>query len=95
MHSKSPGNRWQLKDPQIDEWATQQSVELDPKKRREIHRKIWDRDLDMSYRPPLPYGFAFETLQPWLRGIRFGAILGANSSYYDWGGQIAKAWLDK
>ncbi|MFN8584567.1 MAG: ABC transporter substrate-binding protein [Dehalococcoidia bacterium] len=95
MHSKSPGNRWQLKDPQIDEWATQQSVELDPKKRREIHKKIWDRDLDMAYRPPLPYGYAFEVLQPWLRGIRFGAILGANSSYYDWGVQIGQTWLDK
>ncbi|MEZ4554483.1 MAG: ABC transporter substrate-binding protein [Dehalococcoidia bacterium] len=95
IHSTSPGNRWQLKDPQIDEWATQQSVELDPKKRREIHKKIWDRDLDMAYRPPLPYGYAYEVLQPWLRGIRFGAILGANSSYYDWGAQIENTWLDK
>ncbi|MGE0229045.1 MAG: ABC transporter substrate-binding protein [Dehalococcoidia bacterium] len=95
IHSTSPGNRWQLKDPQIDEWATQQSVELDPKKRREIHKKIWDRDLDMAYRPPLPYGYAYEVLQPWLRGLRFGAILGANSSYYDWGAQVENTWLDK
>lgn len=95
LHSKSPGNRWQIKDPQLDEWADQQSVELDPKKRRELHKKIWDYDLDQMYRPPLPTGYAFEILQPWLRGIRFGGILGSNSSYYDWGAQIEGAWLDK
>jgi len=95
LHSKSPGNRWQIKDPQLDEWADQQSVELDPKKRRELHKKIWDYDLDQMYRPPLPAGYGFEILQPWLRGIRFGGIFGSNSSYYDWGAQIEGAWLDK
>jgi peptide/nickel transport system substrate-binding protein len=95
MHSKSPGNRWQLKDPQIDTWAEQQSTELDPAKRREIHRKIWDYDLDQMYRPPLPFGYTFEIMQPWLRGIRFGGIFSSNSSYYDWGAQIEGAWLDK
>jgi ABC-type transport system substrate-binding protein len=95
IHSQSPGNRWQLKDPQIDQWATEQAVELDPEARRALHRKIWDRDLDMAYRPPLPYGYAFEVLQPSVRGIRFGGILGSNSSYYDWGPQLEGAWLDK
>ncbi len=70
-------------------------MELDPKKRREIQRKIWDRDLDQMYRPPLPYNFTYEILQSNLRGIRFGGILGSNSSYYDWGAQIEGAWLDK
>ncbi len=95
LYSKSPGNRWQIKDPQLDEWADQQSVELDPKKRRELHKKIWDYDLDQMYRPPLPTGYGFEILQPWQRGIRFGGIFGSNSSYYDWGAQIEGAWLDK
>jgi len=96
MHSKSPGNRWQLKDSQIDEWATQQSVELDPKKRREIHKKIWDRDLDMMYRPPLPNGFTYEVMAASLRGVRWGqSSPNGNSSYYNWGSQIENAWLDK
>ena len=95
IHSKSPGNRWQLKDPQIDTWAEQQAVELDPAKRREIHRKMWDYDLDMAYRPALPVGYAYEILQSSLRGVRFGQILGSNSSYYDWGPQMETAWLDK
>ena len=95
IHSKSGGNRWQIKDPALDALAEQQSVELDPKKRRELHKKIWDLDLDQMYRPPLPYGYAYEVLQPTLRGIRFGGILGSNSSYYDWGAQIEGAWLDK
>jgi peptide/nickel transport system substrate-binding protein len=95
LHSTSPGNRWNLKDKQIDEWAEQQAVELDPQKRREIHRKIWDRDLNEAYRPAMPAGYGFETYQPWVRGLRFGGILGINSSYYDWGEQVESVWLDK
>ena len=95
IHSKSPGNRWQLKDAQMDTWAEQQSTELDPQKRRALHKQIWDRDLDQAYRPLLPIAYAIETYQPWLRGIRFGGILNSNSSYYDWGAQIEGAWLDK
>ena len=95
LHSKSPGNRWLIKDEQLDQWAEQQSVEINPEKRRELHRKIWDRDADQAYRPQTPSGYGFEVLQPWLRGIRFGGLLGAASSYYDWGSQIENAWLDK
>ena len=95
IHSKSPGNRWQLKDPQMDEWAEQQAVELNVAKRRETQKKIWDREVDQVFRPPMVDGYSFEVYQPWLRGIRFGAILAANSSYYDWGHQIEGAWLDK
>jgi peptide/nickel transport system substrate-binding protein len=96
VNSKSPGNRWRINDPQIDEWSTQQQTELDPDKRKQIQKKIWDRDLDMMYRPPLPYGFTFEVMQPWLRGIRWGqSSPNDNSSYYNWGSQVENAWLDK
>ena len=95
LHSKSPGNRWQIRDPEIDTLADQQASELDPQKRREIHKKMWDLELDKMYRPPMPAGFTYENYQPWLRGIRFGGLLGSNSSYYDWGMQIEGAWLDK
>ena len=33
VHSKSPGNRWHINDPQIDQWAEQQQVELEPARR--------------------------------------------------------------
>jgi peptide/nickel transport system substrate-binding protein len=96
IHSTSQGNRWLIDDPQLDAWAEQQQVTLDPDDRREIHRKIWDRDLDMMYRPPLPSGFGFDTLAPSLRGIRFGqSSPNDNSSYYTWGSQVEYAWLDK
>ena len=95
IHSKSPGNRWQLKDAQMDTWAEQQATELDPLKRRALHKQIWDRDLDQAFRPPLPIAYTIETYQPWLRGMRFGGILNSNSSFYDWGAQIEGAWLDK
>ncbi len=52
VHSKSTGNRSQFADPDIDTWAEAQQVELNPEKRKELWRKIWDKDLDMAYRPP-------------------------------------------
>ena len=95
VHSESPKNLWRLDDPQVDAWAEAQQVELDPDARREIHRTMWDYFLDKMFWPPLPSPIGFEVYQPWVRGIRFGGILGTNSSYYDWGDQIAGAWLDQ
>ena len=96
VHSKSTGNRSQFKDAEIDTWAEAQQVELNPEKRRELWRKIWDRDLDQMYRPPTVLGFTPEVYQPWLRGIRWsGTAPGDNSSYYNWGDQVASGWLDK
>ena len=96
VHSKSSGNRWNINDPQIDQWAEQQQVELDPAKRKELWRKIWDRDLQQAYRPPLGNGFTFVVYQPWMRGVRWtGTSPGDNSDYYNWGSQVAEAWLDK
>ena len=96
IHSESPGNRWKLSDPQLDEWAEAQQLELDPEARREIWQNIWDRDLEMAYRPVMVARPGFEIYQPWLRGIRWNAsVAHDNSSYYDWGDSIAGAWLDK
>jgi ABC-type transport system substrate-binding protein len=96
VYSQSPGNRWNINDPQIDQWAQDQQIELDPEKRKAIWRKIWDRELQQAYRPPMPYGFTFEVYQPWMRGIRWtGTSPGDNSSYYNWGDQVQYGWLDK
>jgi peptide/nickel transport system substrate-binding protein len=95
VHSTSPGNRDHVTDTEIDSWADAQQVELDPAKRKALQLKIWDKLLDQAYRPVTARGMTFEIYQPWLRGIRFGGALGDNSSYYEWGDQIAEAWLDK
>ena len=95
IHSESPGNRWRLNDPQIDTWAEQQQTEIDPDARRDLHQTMWDYIMDKAFHPPLPSAFYIETYQPWLRGIRFGGVMITNSSYYDWGDQVAGAWLDK
>ena len=96
VHSKSPGNRWQTNDAQIDGWAEAQQIELDPAARAELWRKIWDRDLDQAYRPTLPWGFSLEVYQPWMRGVRFtGSAPGDNGSYYTWGDQVHSAWIDQ
>ena len=95
VHSQSPGNRWRINDPQIDEWAEAQQIELDPDARKELWQKIWDQDADQAYRPTIPSGFWLEVYQPWMRGIRFtGTAPGDNNSYYTWGDQVQSAWLD-
>ncbi len=95
VHSTSPGNRWQLSDPQIDAWAEEQQVEIDPDARREIIRKMWDHIQEKMYYPPIPSAIGIEVYQPWLRGLRWGGIFYSNGSYYDWGHQMHEAWLDK
>ena len=95
VHSQSPGNRWRINDPQIDEWAEAQQIELDPDARKELWQKIWDQDADQAYRPTIPSGFWLEVYQPWMRGVRFtGTAPGDNNSYYTWGDQVQSAWLD-
>ena len=95
VHSQSPGNRWRTNDPEIDAWAEAQQVELDPDARKELWRKIWDKDLDQMYRPTMPWGFTIEIYQPWVRGLRFtGTSPGDNNSYYTWGDQVHTAWID-
>jgi peptide/nickel transport system substrate-binding protein len=96
VHSTSPGNRWNINDPQLDQWATEQQLELDPAKRKAIWKKMWDLELQKAYRPPMATEFRFEVYQPWMRGIRWtGTSPGDNSSYYNWGDQVQYGWLDK
>ena len=95
VHSESPGNRWRLDDPQVDEWAELQQGQLDPEERRETLRKMWDHFQEQMYWPTTGAGLGFEVYQPWVRGIRFGGLFGTSSSDYDWGDQVAGAWLGK
>jgi ABC-type transport system substrate-binding protein len=95
VRSDSPGNRWRIKDAEIDGWADQQRSELNPQRRKEIQRKIWDKVLDQAYRVEKPTAMAFTTYQPWLRGYRSVGALGTDSYYYDWGAQAKNIWLDK
>ncbi len=95
VHSSSPGNRWGIKDAEIDRLAELQAVELDREKRRELHKQMWDRELDQLFRIPQYAEFRFEMYQPWLRNLRFTGVSGTASSYYDWGAQLASVWLDK
>jgi peptide/nickel transport system substrate-binding protein len=95
VHSKSPGNRDHMSDPDIDRWAEAQQVELNPSERRELLRNIWDKYHDQMYRPLATDGLGFQILQPWVRGMRLGGALGTASWFYDWGELITETWLDK
>ena len=95
VRSDSAGNRNRIKDPQLDQWADQQRVELKPEVRREIHRKMWDHMLDKMYRVEKPSPVSFSAYQPWLRFFRSVGALGTNTYYYDFGPQVKDIWIDK
>lgn len=76
-------------DPDIDKWAEAARIELDPAKCKALMLNIWNRDMEKVYRIPATGGLAFEIMQPWMRGIRFGGALGTSAYYYNWGSQIA------
>ena len=98
MKTNSPGNRWNLSDPQIDTWADQQSVELDPKKRKELLRKIWDQLNNKAYRPLTAPGVVGVGL-PWPKYIRgwvpTGQVAGAIQASGDCGNYMYDMWFDK
>ena len=94
LSADAPKGAMQISDPDIDRWADAQQVELNPEKRRGLLRKIWDRDLDMMYRPPLVNQISFEVYPAWVRALRYDG-LGANGFYYSLGDQISYVWLDK
>jgi peptide/nickel transport system substrate-binding protein len=98
LKSDSAGNWFTIKDPQLDQWADDQSVELDANKRRDILRKIWDRVLDKAYRVEHTNSVAFTMYQPWLYGMQWivgNDGLGPGTFGYNNSQFIGSVWVDK
>jgi peptide/nickel transport system substrate-binding protein len=93
--SDSPGNRWNMNDPQVDEWAQAQSVELNEDARKELWNNLWDLVTEKAYRIEKPYRSSLIPYQPWLHNAFFRGANGANASYYDMGHMLPGLWLDK
>jgi peptide/nickel transport system substrate-binding protein len=98
LKSDSTGNWFTIRDPQLDTWADEQSVELDPEARRELLRKMWDRVLDKAYRVELPNNVSFTMFQPWLHGMQWilgNDGLGPSTFGYNNSQFIGNVWIDK
>jgi peptide/nickel transport system substrate-binding protein len=93
-HSTSPGNRYRIKDAEIDAWSDQHQVELDPDERIELARKVWNKVYDQVYRVEKPTGLTASIAQPWLRGYRARDI-GSGQQYLDIQNLVRNLWLDK
>jgi ABC-type transport system substrate-binding protein len=94
-HSKSPGNRYRINDPQIDTWAEQHQVELDPDKRRELAQHVWERVHDQVYYVTRAIGLTIHLLQPHVRGLNsWNSRIGSGGSYIDTANHLRGAWLD-
>jgi len=94
-HSKSPGNRYRINDPEIDAWADQHQVELDPAKRRDLAQKVWNKVYDQVYRVDKPTAFGLSVYQPWIRGLRTGRGIGSGQHYLDIQNVVRYSWIDK
>ncbi len=90
-------NHQQISDPQLDTWADQQSAEINPKKRRELLRKIWDHAGQKAYHPFQTVG-GFGSATIWRSSLRnfnqsslpFCANCGSDGPRY-----VRYAWFDK
>ena len=79
-------------------WAEEQSVELDPDKRREIHRKIWDKVLEDVHRVEHTNGLFIALYQPWVHGMQWrvgGDGIGGSTFSYNNNRFISHIWIDK
>jgi ABC-type transport system substrate-binding protein len=95
VHSQSPGNVTAVNDPQIDQWAEQQRVELDPAARKELLRNIWDRMLTEMYHINAASTYFVTGFQPWVRYWRANGPLLTMYSTSTFGYGYHKGWLDK
>jgi len=94
-NGSNPNNRWYISDKQLDEWADQQKVEVNPQKRKEIWRKQWDLLQDKVYRFDNQQPFALQAYQPWLRHFRWNGAYISIHYFYEWGLSYRNGWLDK
>jgi ABC-type transport system substrate-binding protein len=92
--STSPSNRWRINNPQLDQLAERQSTELDAEQRKEYLREIWDIMVDKMYRVEKPFGVGFSFYSPKLHGTRWTQPLQSVITYYDFGTQMQRAWLE-
>jgi ABC-type transport system substrate-binding protein len=93
-HSASGNNRYRIKDAEIDAWAEQHLVELDPNKRRDLAQKVWTKVYDQVYRVEKPAGQGVVMMQPWLRGYRSRGD-GSGQFYLDMQNRVRNLWIDK
>lgn len=93
----SPANWSRISDPDIDQWAQAQAVELDPEARREIQRQIWDKLLDQVYRVEYCNNVAYQVVSPRVKGISWS--VGNDGLAGSWTGYsknvfLSDIWLD-
>jgi peptide/nickel transport system substrate-binding protein len=93
VYSTSKNNRWYINDPEIDAWADEQSMELDPAARREIQRKIWDKLQDQQYRIETTQAFVITAYSPQMRGARFNGAYISYHYFYKFGQNYPTIWL--
>ena len=95
VHSQSVKNYFGINDPEIDDWADKQRIELNPEDRKDLLRKIWDKALASAYSLDTPTGYRIHIYQPWLRYYRFNGPYNSVEEFHDFGRGFHKAWLDK
>ncbi len=93
IRSDSPANHFNIDDAQVDQWVTAAKSEIDPRKKRDLLKNVWDRVQDNVWRVEGVGGFSFEVQGPRLRWVRFQGPYLAFYGQQDWGSQFAKTWL--
>ncbi len=91
-HKGSSRNFWHIDDSEMDKLTDAQRVEMDPKKRMDIVKKIQDRWSDQVYQAWVPYANAFVVWHKHVVNYRQNPNTGTGFSF---GPSMRYVWLDK
>lgn len=93
MRTGEIANYWNISDPQLDALLDAQQAEFDREKRKEIARKIMDRDLDNVYRLWTVSNLFWEVKRPSVQNwVTHDVYMFANG----WGSHVTEtSWLDQ
>jgi peptide/nickel transport system substrate-binding protein len=86
-------NSWKVSDPELDRLLVAQRRELDPARRQELGRQLWQRMNDQVYRAHVPRGSFLYPYQPWVKNYRASCgYFGDDLTFGSW--QVLHIWLD-
>lgn len=97
LHSKSPGNRGRINDPELDRLLEATRAERDDERRKAIFRQILQRDADQVFRLWLATSGGTLTCMraSHVRNIRQHVVPGPSCTPAYGGVQVKDTWLDK
>lgn len=93
-HSKSPNNRYRVREPKVDDLAEKIRAEMDDTKRKALMKEFWNLNLDQVWDPSGATGLSFRIYDQKIRNHRgLGGGADNRAVSLDHGAQVENIWL--